>query len=176
MKARTATKAKAAVKAKVNPIEELKAAAEQAAAEQPKEEQPQAAEQPTKKQPTQRTVRRRKINADGKIRLLNFTDVFKDVRSHDLGLPNRVNMNHVEGKQKQLKVLLLADCSEGLKAKSDNHWYFNRLPKLVTEINYLKQFMTESEVKNFSLKAWSNTKVIDLIVKGLTSPEKLVKK
>ena len=152
------------------------AASEAAASEAAASEAAAPAPAPVKKQATKRTVRRRERNKAGKVRLLNFTAVFKDVRSNDFGLPNRVKESHISGKEKQIKVICLSLCSESLKNKSENHFYFNRFPKLITDLKYLKSFMTERQLNEIDEKIWSNMQIVDLIVKGLTANESSIKK
>lgn len=125
---------------------------------------------------SKRTIKRRERNKAGKVRLLNFTAVFKDVRANDFGLPNKVKESHIIGKEKQIKVICLNLCSVSLKVKSENHFYFNRFPKLVTDLNYLKSFMTEKQLSSINDKIWTNMAIMDLIVKGLTSTESSIKK
>ena len=171
-------KAAKAAAAKAKRIE-AKAAAEAEAiktAEAAAKAEAERIEAEAKAKAAKRTIKRRERNKAGKVRLLNFTAVFKDVRANDFGLPNKVKESHIIGKEKQIKVICLNLCSVSLKAKSENHFYFNRFPKLVTDLNYLKSFMTEKQLSSINDKIWTNMAIMDLIVKGLTSTESSIKK
>jgi hypothetical protein len=121
-----------------------------------------------KRVPSERTVNRKQLNHDVRTELLNFTDVFKKVRSKYLLLPNRVNQKHIADSSVFFKDLLLRYCSESLAGKSTENFYLDRLALLTTDIKSLKCFMTVKQLETFGQKPWTAANIFDILVKALT--------
>lgn len=124
---------------------------------------------PKPKEQTQRTKDRNSENKAGRVRLLNFATVFKDLRANVLLLPNNVKQSHIEGEiASGIKEVLFSLCSEGLHEKAELNFYTDRLPELLTKPATLYKFLTPTQVKTLENKAWQTCNVVDLIVKGAT--------
>lgn len=125
---------------------------------------------PVKKVRSARTIRRADLNKDIRVKLLNFTCVFKQVRADYLQLPNRVKLSHIQESDKFLTTFFSDYCRENLTAKMADKFYLDRLPILVTDIQSLKCFLTKSQLANFSARAWSAADIVDTLVKACTIP------
>lgn len=121
-----------------------------------------------KKEPTKRTKDRREINKDIRVKLLNFTQVFKQVRADYLLLPNRVTQKHINESNIYLTEFLKQHCSESLSKKLNDKFYLDRLAILTTDIKALKCFITKKQLENFTSKQWSAAEIIDVMVKAIT--------
>lgn len=126
------------------------------------------AEVKTKKEPTKRTKDRRDLNKDIRVKLLNFTQVFKQVRADYLLLPNRVTQKHIQDSDIYLTEFLKQHCSENLSKKLSDKFYLDRLSVLTTDISALKCFLTKKQLENFATKQWSAAEIIDVMVKAIT--------
>lgn len=124
---------------------------------------------PKPKEQTKRTKDRNSENKAGRVRLLNFPTVFKDLRANVLLLPNNVKQSHIEGEIADgIKAVLFTLCSENLHEKAELNFYVDRLPELLTKPATLYKFLTPSQVKTLDGKVWQTCNVVDLIVKGAT--------
>jgi len=123
-----------------------------------------------KKVRSARTIRRADLNKDIRVKLLNFTQVFKQVRADYLQLPNRVSMKHIQESDVFLTAFFADYCRESLTAKMADKFYLDRLPVLTTDISSLKCFLTKKQLENFSTRAWSAAEIIDTLVRAITLP------
>ena len=123
---------------------------------------------PVKKVRTARTIRRADLNKDIRVKLLNFTQVFKQVRADYLQLPNRVKISHIQESVKFLNSFFADYCRENLSTKMADNFYLERLPVLTTDIKSLKCFLTKKQIENFAARTWSAADIVDTLVKACT--------
>ena len=95
--------------------------------------------------------------------------VYNDFRRETLLFPNRVKISHIEENKDEIVEIMLSYASKTASEKySENKFYFDRLPKLLSDLNSLKKFLTDSQRKNLETKSWNTTNIVDLLFKAST--------
>lgn len=123
------------------------------------------AKQP-KKVADKRTVNRRNVNKRVVNTLCAFDPVYKELRKDILLLPNRVNMTHIEAN----KPLILSKINGlGRSTYLDKVKYLDRLPKLLTNRDFLISFMTVSQFAKYSSgQSFAAMQILDIVAKVVT--------
>lgn len=119
-----------------------------------------------KKVADKRTVNRRKVNKRIVNSLCAFDPVYKELRKDILLLPNRVNMAHIEAN----KTLILSKINGlGRATYLDKVKYLDRLPKLLTNRDFLISFMTTKQFTKYAKgESFAAIEILDIVAKAAT--------
>lgn len=125
-----------------------------------------------KAQRSELTINRLEINKSIKKELLNFENVhYLYIKQNFSFLTSRPTVQKVTENLEKVTAELFTHCSDAIAKKvveENVTFYFDRLPRLLTDKNLLVAFMTQKQFENIENKCFQGTNIIDLLIKGLT--------
>lgn len=131
----------------------------------------------SKAQRSELTVNRLTINSNIKKELLTFDNVhLLYIKQSYSFLTSRPTIEKINQNLDVVINELMTQCSDNIAKKVIDEkitFYFDRLPRLLTDKKLLVSFMTEKQYSDIKGKSFSGTSIIDLLIKALTCNVKL---
>lgn len=118
------------------------------------------------------TINRLELNSKVKKELMTFDNVhLLYIKQSYSFLTSRPTIEKINANLDAVINELMTQCSDTIAKKVVEEkvtFYFDRLPRLLTDKKLLVSFMTEKQFTDIKNKCFSGTFVVDLLMKGLT--------